>query len=75
MTLRLFTTDELVRIAAAGGGFRLDANLRPVDDLVRIASAARAGGATVIFFGLALRHVDDLVRISSSGRGFVLLED
>jgi hypothetical protein len=32
-------TDELVRIAGAGGGFTLSAGNRQTDELVRIASA------------------------------------
>jgi hypothetical protein len=41
--------DDLIQIANAGGGFRLDATHRYPDELIQIATAAKNGGATVIF--------------------------
>lgn len=64
-------TNDLVRIASAGGGFVIDAAARPTDDLVRIASAGSAKGARLVFTGLAARSTDDLVRIGSAGKGCV----
>jgi hypothetical protein len=46
-------TEDLVRIAEAGDGFRIDAAGRFTDDLVRIADA---GGGSVVFEGLWLRR-------------------
>ena len=40
MGLESRLTDDLIRIAAAGGGFRLQAGSRLTDDLTRIAAAA-----------------------------------
>ncbi len=74
MSFEMRQTDELIRVAAAGGGFRLDASMRHTDDLVRIAAAARGAGCTVTFAGLNLRTTADLVRISAAGRGHVVLE-
>jgi DNA replication protein len=74
MSFELRSTNDLVRIAAAGGGFILDAALRSTDDLVRIAAAASTHGARVTFSGLKLRSTDDLVRISAAGKGAVMLE-
>jgi DNA replication protein len=74
MSFELKSTDDLVRIAAVGGGFRLDATLRSTDDLVRIANAASAKGSHVVFAGLKLRTTDDLVRIAAAGKGCVFLE-
>lgn len=74
MSFELRSTNDLVRIAAAGGGFILDASLRSTDDLVRIAAAASMHGARVTFSGLKLRSTDDLVRISAAGKGAVVLE-
>ncbi len=65
------STDDLVRIALAGGGFVLDATARPTDDLVRIASAGKSKGARLVFTGLAARSTDDLVRIGIAGKGCV----
>lgn len=75
MEFKTRLTDDLVRIAAAGGGFRLDASTRHTDDLVRIAAAAKHGGATVIFIGLSSRMTNDLVRIGAAGQGFVIFEE
>ena len=73
MGFELRTTDDLVRIAAAGGGFTLKASLRKTEDLVRIAAAASTKGARVRFTGLSLRSTDDLVRIGAAGKGCVEL--
>jgi DNA replication protein len=67
-------TDDLVRIAAAGGGFRLDAAGRPTGDLVTIAAAASEWGVPLIFAGLDGRSTDDLVRIADAGEGNVVFE-
>ena len=75
MTLSNHTTEELVRIASAGGGFRLDTSGRQTEELVRIAAAARTTNATVIFAGMGMRSVDDLLKIGSAGKGCVIFED
>jgi hypothetical protein len=67
-------TDELVRLAVAGGGFTLSAANRPTGDLVRIAVAASSSGARVTFTGLSNRHIDELVRMGVAGKGCVVLE-
>ena len=67
-------TNDLVRIASAGGGFRLEAKTRMTDDLVRIASAASMGGGTIFLSGMNIRMTDDLVRIASAGKGHVIFE-
>ena len=68
-------TDDLVRIASAGGGFRLEAGTRMTDDLVRIASAASRGGGTIYLRGMNTRMTDDLVRIASAGKGHIVFEE
>jgi hypothetical protein len=57
-------TDELVRIAAAGGGFRINA-ARCVDDLVRIAAAAGNSkhGTRTVIHGVGNMSTDDLVAL------------
>lgn len=74
MALEHKTTDELVRIALAGGGFHLDASRRTTDDLVRIAQASRET-ARLVFYRLGGRKTDDLVRISIAGKGAVQFRD
>jgi hypothetical protein len=68
------STDELVRIAAAGGGFYLKASVRPTLDLVRIAAAA-AQGARIHFSGLGMRPTDEIVRIAAAGKGSIVFDD
>ena len=67
------TTEELLRIVAAGGGMRLDASKMTTDDLVAIA-AALSQNARLILTGLGARSTDDLVRIAAAGRGGVFFE-
>jgi DNA replication protein len=74
MAFEALLTDDLVRIAAAGGGFRLQAGARTTDDLVRIASAGSRHNARLIFVGLGARTTDDIVRISAAGKGSVFFE-
>ena len=45
--------DDLLQIANAGGGLRLDAAQRYPDELMQLATAAKNSGATVIFYGMS----------------------
>lgn len=74
MSFETRTTDDLVRIAAAGGGFTLTASNRTTNDLVRIAAAASGKGSRIAFTGLSTRTTDDLVRIGAASKGSVILE-
>ena len=74
MMLQNRTTNDLIRIAAAGGGFALDAAARSTDDLIRIAAAAREKGR-LVFRGLGARSTYDLIRIAAAGGGAVSFED
>jgi len=67
--------DDLIQIASAGGGFRLDATHRYPDELIQIATAAKTGGATVIFSGMVTYYTDDLIQIATAGKGSVIFED
>jgi DNA replication protein len=78
MEARLFetrTVEDLVRIAVAGGGFRLHAGTRQTEDLVRIAVAASTKGARIFLAGLGSRTTEDLVRIAVAGKGSVVFDD
>ncbi|MGX8273020.1 hypothetical protein ACWQV9_10075 [Brevundimonas diminuta] len=68
------TTNDLIRIAHAGGGFTLEAKLRSVEDLIRIAHAA-GGRARLVFTGMAGRSTEDLIRIGHAGQGSVEFRD
>ena len=75
MPFELKSTEELVRIAVAGGGFSLNASLRSTTDLVRVANAASGKRARVEFSGMALRSTQDLVRIANAGGGAISFKD
>lgn len=68
------SVDDLIHIAAAGGGFLIDVGTRSVDDLTRIAAAAAGTGARVILMGASVISAEDLVRIASAGRGAMIFE-
>lgn len=48
------TVDQLVRIAAAGGGFTIDAKRLTVDQMVRVAAAASDQNAQISIAGTGL---------------------
>jgi len=75
MGLESRLTGDLIRIAAAGGGFRLEAVSRPTGDLIRIAAAAGGGEARLYFKGMSSRPTGDLIRIGAAGKGAVVFED
>lgn len=74
MAFETRSTDEIVRIAMAGGGFRMDGSRRHVDDLVRIAMAGKSKRSRIVFTGLDSRTADDLVRIALAGGGCIQFE-
>ena len=69
------TTEELIAIASAGGGFGIDAGPRSTDELVRIASAAARSRARVVFYHVHARSTEEIIRIASAGEGAVSFED
>jgi hypothetical protein len=68
-------TADLVQLAAAGGGFRLNAAVRQTTELVQIAAAASRGGGRITFCGLTGRLTSDLVQIASAGKGTVAFDE
>lgn len=72
MSFRGHAVEDLIRIAAVGGGFRLDAMGRETGELVRIAAAAVRGHAQVTFAGMESRPVNDLIQIGAAGKGHVV---
>ncbi len=71
MSFAARSTDDLIRIAHAGGGFILTAGARSTEDLIRIAHAGSSSGARIVFAGLAARSTEDLIRIGHAGKGCV----
>lgn len=66
---------DLVRIAAAGGGLRIDCSKKVVADLVRIANAASMGGGYLILENTEKMIVSDKIRIAVAGNGHVIFND
>jgi len=75
MSFQTRMTEDLIKIAGAGGGFHLNASTRMTNDLVRIAAAASTSGAKLVFSGMSTRMTDDLARIASAGKGNVVFGD
>ena len=68
------STEDLMRIAAAGGGFTINGGPRTVEDLMRIAAAASSKGARVTLTGMNSRTAEDLMRIAAAGKGCIAFD-
>ena len=66
-------TNDLVRIAAAGGGMTIPASM-PTNDLVRIAAAASSKGGQITIANASSKPTSDLVRIAAAGNGCVIFD-
>jgi len=68
-------TSDLVRIAAAGGGLRIDCSKHLTSDIVRIASAASTGGGLICLENSSCLLTTDKVRIAAASKGHVIFND
>lgn len=68
------TVEELIRVAAAGGGFAVSAARLGVNDIVRVAAAASGTKARLYVTGCGAVATNDLVRIGAAGKGAVFFE-
>lgn len=68
-------TSDLIRIAAAGGGLRIDCSNRLTSDLIRIAASASIGGALVVLENTSHLLSSDKIRIAAAGKGHILFND
>ena len=75
MGLQTKTTSELIKIASAGAGFKLNAKTKTTSELIKIASAAASGNAQVTFVGLNTKTTSELIKIGSAGKGNIVIED
>ncbi|MBI1853624.1 MAG: hypothetical protein HYR85_25075 [Planctomycetes bacterium] len=66
--------DDLVRIAAVGGGLRLDASMYSVKDLRRLAAATSQKRARLVLRANDKFTTEDLVLIAAAGGGLVEFE-
>ncbi len=66
---------DLVRIAAAGGGLRINCNGKMVSDLIRIVAAGSDKQSTIVLENTAHLMVSDKIRIAAAGKGRVFFND
>ncbi len=66
--------NDLVRIAAAGGGFDIIADEYGIDELARIASAASKHKSRLRILQCGRLGVKELTRLGSAGKGGVWFE-
>ncbi len=68
------TTDELIRIALAGGGFTIDARNYTTDELVQIAIAASNLGSRIRILNTNWMETEELIEIAIASKGCVTFE-
>ncbi|WP_421277714.1 hypothetical protein [Aeromonas veronii] len=68
------TIDQIVRIAAAGGGMTINAQGKTVEQAVRIAAAASGKQTQLVIRNVQGYTVDQMVRIAAAGKGCVLFD-
>lgn len=67
-------TDQLLRIAACGGGMILDGRRYNSDSLMKIATNASQSGAVIIIKNITGYTSDNLMKIASCGKGNVIFD-
>ncbi len=67
-------TSDLIRIAAAGGGLRIDCSRHLVSDIIRIAAAAGQSGAFIVLDNSIHLLTTDKIRIAAAGKGHVFFD-
>lgn len=68
------TIDQIVRIAAAGGGMNIDAKGKTVEQVVNIAAAASTNQSKLVIRNSQTYTVDQLIRIAAAGKGCVFFD-
>jgi DNA replication protein len=68
------STDDLVKILAAGGGLVLDAGRKSIDDLMKIARAGAEGECLVTMRNVGEKTTEELIKIVTVGDGSVVFE-
>ena len=64
--------EDLEQTAAGGCGYRVRLADRSLEDLIRIAAAARQGLCLVVIVGMDGQSSKDISRINAAGLGFVV---
>jgi len=68
------STDDLVKIVAAGGGLILDAEGKSTDELMKIVRAAGKGEALVTIRNMGEKTTEELISLAAAGDGMVVFE-
>jgi DNA replication protein len=66
---------DLIGLAAAGGGMRVNCQGKMISDLVRIAAAASGKKAILILENTKTIMVSDKIKIAAAGQGCVFFND
>ena len=75
VSIQNLALNDKVRLLAAGGSIEIIGQDTAVNDLVRMAAAAKTGEATLTIKAVGGFALNDLVRIAAAGKGFVHLKD
>lgn len=68
-------TSDIIRLANAGAGMRIDCSNKLVSDLVRIAVAAKNGHGLIFLENTNRLLVSDKIRIANAGKGHIIFND
>jgi DNA replication protein len=68
-------TSDIIQIAKAGGGLRLDVSQRLTSDLVNIARVASDKKVMIFMTNANKKLTSDLISIANAGAGYVIFED
>lgn len=68
------TTDQLIKIASAGGGMIIDGKSKTTDQLVKITSTASKSGSKIIITNAGTKTTDQLVKIAVAGNGNAIFD-
>ena len=68
-------TSDIIRLANAGAGMRIDCSNKLVSDLVHIAVAAKNGHGFIFLENTNRLLVSDKIRIAKAGEGYIIFND
>ena len=68
------SAEDLVKIAAAGGGLILNGEMQPTDELIKTATAAGESDVTLTITNVGGKNTDELIKIAAAGDGSVIFE-
>lgn len=75
MSIQNMALNDKLRLLAAGGSIEVLGQGTPLNDLLRLAAAAKTGESTLTVKSAGGFPLNDLLRIAAAGKGFVELKD